>query len=205
MVHRNGFTLVELLVAIAVFALLSALGWKVFDYLHKVKQRNVIHEQNLANLQHAYQQILRDSIQTIAVSAKVNDSLQAALSLENGHLSFNKTGVTDPLQQGLSADERVEYVYSAEEKKLYRLKYSNLNYASQVQPLSSELLNQVDAFSITVLNPNPLERWPQTQDNTDLNAYSQLPRGLQVQLSVAGVEYMWIFSLLNTEHMQEQP
>ena len=32
---KNGFTLVELLVAIAIFAVLSMLGWKVFDYLLK--------------------------------------------------------------------------------------------------------------------------------------------------------------------------
>ena len=35
----SGFTLVELLVAIAIFAVLSALGWKVFDYLIKTKDR----------------------------------------------------------------------------------------------------------------------------------------------------------------------
>ena len=50
---RAGFTLVELLVAIAIFAVLSALGWKVFDYLIKVKERNAQHEQKLANLQQA--------------------------------------------------------------------------------------------------------------------------------------------------------
>ncbi len=32
-----GFTLVELLVAIAIFAGLSALGWKAFDYIAKSK------------------------------------------------------------------------------------------------------------------------------------------------------------------------
>ena len=42
----TGFTLIELLVAIAIFAVLSALGWKIFDYLIKVKDRNVIHEEN---------------------------------------------------------------------------------------------------------------------------------------------------------------
>ena len=40
MTKRSGFTLVELLVAIAIFAVLSALGWKVFDYLIKIKERN---------------------------------------------------------------------------------------------------------------------------------------------------------------------
>ena len=40
---QKAFTLVELLVAIAIFAVLSSLGWKVFDYLIKVKDRNMMH------------------------------------------------------------------------------------------------------------------------------------------------------------------
>ena len=38
---KKGFTLVELLVAIAIFAVLSMLGWKVFDYLLKVMVRDL--------------------------------------------------------------------------------------------------------------------------------------------------------------------
>ncbi|HFF4339426.1 PulJ/GspJ family protein, partial [Acinetobacter baumannii] len=38
--RASGFTLVELLVAIAIFAVLSLLGWKIFDYLLKVRDRN---------------------------------------------------------------------------------------------------------------------------------------------------------------------
>jgi len=44
---RSGFTLVELLVAIAIFAVLSLLGWKIFDYLLKVRDRNAEHEVHL--------------------------------------------------------------------------------------------------------------------------------------------------------------
>ena len=44
MKYKQAFTLVELLVAIAIFAVLSMLGWKVFDYLLKVKDRNAEHE-----------------------------------------------------------------------------------------------------------------------------------------------------------------
>lgn len=55
MKKRSGFTLVELLVAIAIFAVLSALGWKIFDYLIKTKERNQQHELQIFELQDAYQ------------------------------------------------------------------------------------------------------------------------------------------------------
>ena len=62
---KFGFTLIELLVSIAIFAVLSALGWKIFDYLVKVKDRNAQHEAALSELQESYQQIQRDLLQAM--------------------------------------------------------------------------------------------------------------------------------------------
>ncbi len=198
-----GFTLVELLVAIAIFAVLSALGWKVFDYLLKVKERNAIHEQNLSQLQQAYQQILRDSVQIVPVTANIAGQRQSAFKLDRQSLSFSKAGVSDPLQQGLSPFERIEYQYRADEKKLYRLKYRNLNTVDQSQPLSSVLLNEVDQFQVTVLNPNETAQWPGAgSDATDITQLQTLPRGFKVKLTIQEVEYEWIYTLLNTEFLK---
>lgn len=197
--RRTGFTLIELLVAIAIFAVLSALGWKIFDYLIKVKDRNAMHEENLGQLQSAYQQIQRDTLQIIPVTANNGGTLEPALYLDNQRLSFSKAGVTDPLKQGVSPYERVEYRYNQQEKKLYRLKYSNLNRVRSEQPLSSVLLNDVDQYQIDVLNPNDLDRWPSEGAN-DVN---QLPRGLKIKVMIRDVEYEWIFNLLNTDFLNK--
>lgn len=195
-----GFTLVELLVAIAIFAVLSALGWKIFDYLVKVKDRNAMHEENLGQLQEAYQQVQRDTLQIIPVTASFGQQIQPAISLENQKISFSKTGMTDPLKQGISTYERVEYVYSTQDKKLYRLKYANLNLPNSAQPLSSVLLNDVDQYQVTLLNPNELERWP------DENTFNerQLPRGIKIKVMIRDVEYEWVFSLLNTDFLRTE-
>lgn len=193
----KGFTLIELLVAIAIFAVLSALGWKIFDYLIKVKDRNVIHEENLGQLQGAYQQIQRDTLQIVPISARSGEEIEPALGLDNQKLSFSKTGVTDPLKQGLSPYERIEYVYNAQEKKLYRLKYSNLNRNNSEQPLSSVLLADVDQYRIDVLNPTELDRWPNDMIKND----RQLPRGIKIKVTIRDIEYEWIFSLLNSDYL----
>ncbi|MDN8163945.1 prepilin-type N-terminal cleavage/methylation domain-containing protein, partial [Acinetobacter baumannii] len=84
----SGFTLVELLVAIAIFAVLSLLGWKIFDYLFKVRDRNAEHEVHLFELQDAYQQILRDTLQIIPLSANQGGQLHPALEIDNQILRF---------------------------------------------------------------------------------------------------------------------
>ena len=202
---KKGFTLVELLVAIAIFAVLSALGWKVFDYLAKVKDRNAMHEANLEQLQESYQQILRDTMQAVPLTANVKGQQQPALILQNGRFNFSKTGVTDPLQQGISPHERVEYQYRADEKKLYRLKYRNLHQTGNDQPESSVMLDEVEAFEIMVLNPNELSSWPESSiDPQQTEQLRLLPKGIKINLTVRDVQYEWIFSLLQTDFLKKK-
>ena len=202
---KKGFTLVELLVAIAIFAVLSALGWKVFDYLAKVKDRNAMHEANLEQLQESYQQILRDTTQAVPLTANVKGQQQPALVLQNGRFNFSKTGVTDPLQQGISPHERVEYQYRADEKKLYRLKYRNLHQTGNDQPESSVMLDEVEAFEIMVLNPNELSSWPESSvDSQQTEQLRLLPKGIKINLTVRDVQYEWIFSLLQTDFLKKK-
>ena len=202
---KKGFTLVELLVAIAIFAVLSALGWKVFDYLAKVKDRNAMHEANLEQLQESYQQILRDTMQAVPLTANVKGQQQPALVLQNGRFNFSKTGVTDPLQQGISPHERVEYQYRADEKKLYRLKYRNLHQTGNDQPESSVMLDEVEAFEIMVLNPNELSSWPESSvDSQQIEQLRLLPKGIKINLTVRDVQYEWIFSLLQTDFLKKK-
>lgn len=202
---KKGFTLVELLVAIAIFAVLSALGWKVFDYLAKVKDRNAMHEANLEQLQESYQQILRDTMQAVPLTANVKGQQQPALVLQNGRFNFSKTGVTDPLQQGISPHERVEYQYRADEKKMYRLKYRNLHQTGNDQPESSVMLDEVEAFEIMVLNPNELSSWPESNiDPQQTEQLRLLPKGIKINLTVRDVQYEWIFSLLQTDFLKKK-
>lgn len=205
MTKRSGFTLVELLVAIAIFAVLSALGWKVFDYLIKIKERNTQHEQRLGQLQEAYQQVLRDTVQIVPITANVTGQVQPAVMLQNGQLTFSKTGVTDPLMQGIPPEERVEYIYKADEKKLYRYKYKNLNQTGNDQPETSVLLDSVDQFQIMLLNPNEMAQWPEVAlSENDVTQTKILPRGLKINLTVNEVSYEWVFSLLNTDFLKQK-
>lgn len=205
---QQGFTLVELLVAIAIFAVLSALGWKIFDYLNKVKDRNAVHEQQLLSLQDSYLQMQRDALQIVPLTANIAGQIQPAFLLDDQSLQFSKAGVTDPLKQGLSPFERIEYRYNAQDRKVYRLKYPNLNVLQTTQPLSSTILENVDEFQITILNPNELNLWPDASTISSNGNDAQdgvarlLPKGMRIRFKQQDVEYEWIFSLLNTDYLK---
>lgn len=202
MKKRSGFTLVELLVAIAIFAVLSALGWKIFDYLIKTKERNQQHELQIFELQDAYQIILRDSLQLIPMTANINGQIRPALSLSDNSLQFSKAGVSDPLKEGLAPYERIEYRYVPSEKMVYRLKYRSLNITNNEQPESSVLLKNIDQFRITVLNPQILNQWPEAgADLSQPTSMQRLPRGLKIDVQRSDVNYEWIFPLLDTQFM----
>ncbi|WP_394671452.1 type II secretion system minor pseudopilin GspJ [uncultured Acinetobacter sp.] len=202
MKKRSGFTLVELLVAIAIFAVLSALGWKIFDYLIKTKERNQQHELQIFELQDAYQIILRDSLQLIPMTANINGQIRPALSLSDTSLQFSKAGVSDPLKEGLAPYERIEYRYVPSEKMVYRLKYRSLNITNNEQPESSVLLKNVDQFRINVLNPQILNQWPEAgADLSQPTSMQRLPRGLKIDVQRSDVNYEWIFPLLDTQFM----
>lgn len=135
--RNTGFTLVELLVAIAIFAVMTALGWKVLSHVQTLRDRNAQHEQQLFELQQAYQQMLRDSLQIVPITANNNGQIEAALLLNDQEFRFSKAGVTDPLQLGLSPYERVEYRFDASQK--------NYTVLSIVRLIRSVVVNQSQA------------------------------------------------------------
>ena len=60
-----------------------------------------------------------------------------------------------------------------------------------------------------VLNPQELSQWPENlNDPNNVNELKKLPLGIKIQLTVAGTDYEWIYSLLNSNQLldgQGQP
>jgi general secretion pathway protein J len=86
MKSNHGFTLLELMVAMAIFAMLAVAGWKVFDGVNRARERAQFHADNLAVLQYAYLQLQQDMNQMIPYQAV---DTQGANSLINNASSNN--------------------------------------------------------------------------------------------------------------------
>lgn len=200
MMREHGFTLLEVLVAIAIFAVLTAAGWQVFDQLLKNRERNGQHAQQLVQLQTAYSQILRDLNQIVPMTGQESNELYPALSLQNNNLQFNRAGVIDPLQQGLDQFEFIEYRYDTQQQAILRYKFPYI-YRQDLQNMQADVvLSGVEDLQIRVLDPALQDTWPaQTVETVEAQqaVFSQLPKGIEFKFKYHQQEYRWVFSVVN--------
>ncbi|MFL6611989.1 MAG: type II secretion system protein GspJ [Pseudomonas sp.] len=96
---QSGFTLLELVVAIAIFALLGLASWRLFDGVVRTQQGVGQHERDIRALQRAVGVIERDVWQAVADS----------VVLAPGHLQLQRSHWRNPLDQPRSERQTVRY------------------------------------------------------------------------------------------------
>ena len=74
--QQRGFTLLELMVAMSIFAMLAVAGWQVFDSVNRARERAQFHADNLGALQYAYLQLQQDMGQIIAYQAPPTQNIR---------------------------------------------------------------------------------------------------------------------------------
>lgn len=87
--HQRGFTLLELMVAMAIFAMLAVAGWQVFDGVNRARERAQFHADQLAVLQYAYLQLQQDMSQVIAYQAPTTQNSSANNTANSSNLNAN--------------------------------------------------------------------------------------------------------------------
>lgn len=197
-----GFTLIELVVAMSIFAVLSLAGWQVFNNLMITRERASVQAERLSAEQLAYGQLLRDLTQAVARPVRDQAGTQAALLLDAQRLSVTRTGYFDPRFSQVSPLERVQYVLEGE--NFIRLSNPQIDQTGVAQPTRTVLLRDVQQLRFEALNPEPQPLWPSLADQPPINPSqgsvpagdTRLPRGVQVTLTQQGRERVWVFALV---------
>ena len=148
---QRGFTLLELMIAMAIFAALAVLGWQVFDSVNRARERAQLYADDLAVLQYAYLQLQQDIGQIIAYQAPSDSNasnLEASnnsvgnatasqanepnittpepfMTLEGEQISFVRFADPDPRYQISPSLQRVDYIFS--DQRLIRRQYTSLD------------------------------------------------------------------------------
>lgn len=181
----RGFTLLELLIAVAIFALLALATYRMLSSVMQADTATREHEQQVRELVRAMAAFERDVLQV--TSRPVRDpfgEVRPALMGEDGDvtaLEFTRNGWRNPLGAARSRLQRVRWELSGEQ---WQRRYWNvLDQAQDSQPQIQAVLDGVTAFTLRYMDRNGqwLPAWP-TDDGTEQERLEQLPRALELVL-----------------------
>ena len=195
---QRGFTLLELMVAMAIFAMLAVAGWQVFDGVNRARERAQFHADNLAVLQYAYLQLQQDMAQVIPYQAPstqnnstptniTNDSTdnnnqageqkneiapEPFMRVDGEHVSFVRFADPDPRYQSSTSIQHIEYIFADE--RLIRRQYTSLEDGRDSVSLDSVLLEGVTAGRWQAYLPELSTKFPSDDVNNSSNTNTAL-------------------------------
>jgi general secretion pathway protein J len=183
----HGFTLIELMVAIMIFAIISVLAYRTISTLVTTKQVVTKAQDKWGSLANAIFRIdnawnravplvIRDGSGNILPAVlgqnKLNTSYDAQLEItENGYIGDEVYGSTPPKRIG----------FRFVDGKLYLVTWPVLNRVLTTRPQLNLLLDNVADFKVTYFYPdrNWRDTWP-----GDISNIANIPPGMKVDIKM---------------------
>ena len=175
-IRPTGFTLVELLVALAVFATMAALAYGGLNSIARTRGDLAKQEDRFRDLTRAIDRLNRDLGESVARPVRGSSGQQLpAMIGTSEQIEITRVGFANPQAEQRSNLERVLYEVDANSMK--RGRYAVLDRVPDTAPTMTDLNVTVDAIRLRYLNTDGrwLDAWPppQTTDPTTL------PRAVQ--------------------------
>ena len=185
----RGFTLLELLVALAVFSIMAVAAYS--GLRNVLYTRAAVEEQNrrLAAVQLAVYRLEQDIEQ--ATPRGVRDEYgepQGALlggKLTDDRLTLTRAGWDNPLGQPRASLQRV--AYRLRDGRLWRLHWPVLDRGGLIEPRETLLLDRVRDFKVQFLDQDDWrDDWPPPSSSTDDRKPDpdRLPRAVEIRLTL---------------------
>jgi general secretion pathway protein J len=188
MKRKNGFTLIEILIALTIFSIMAVMGTTVLYSVFSARDRTTEHAVRLSDIQIAMVLLDRD----------ITQILDAPLQLDNNAMEFTRGGMVNPL----AAKKRstlLRVSYSLHDKTLVR----TINRLNQVigtmrrDDITLPLLKKVDKLDITYMD----KRY-QTHQTWRAR---QLPNAIRITLSLDDFgEISELYLLPHTTHLKQR-
>ncbi|WP_316365335.1 type II secretion system minor pseudopilin GspJ [Candidatus Thiodiazotropha sp. CDECU1] len=184
----HGFTLLELLIAMMIFAILATFvytGLKVvLDTEHQTSQ----YSQRISKLQLGLNLMQRDIEQLVArpVRDEYGDQQPALKSggISDILLELTRDGFSNPMQLPRSNLQRVGYTF--EENTLYRLTWPTLDRSQESEPYRQKLIGDIASLELVFYDKALQEKreWPPRTSGGQDEDPSTLPVSIELKLEL---------------------
>jgi general secretion pathway protein J len=178
--RARGFSLIELLVALAVFSIMAALAYGGLDSIARTRTELADRQASFGALVRAVGALDRDLRGAVArpVLGTAGQMLPALLGTSD-HLEFTRLGFANPQAEPRSNLQRV--LYELDDGTLKRGWYAVLDRAADSAPRIADLKVRTEDFRLRYLDTATnrwLDAWPPPQANDA----ALLPRAVQWRL-----------------------
>ncbi|MBF0625655.1 MAG: type II secretion system minor pseudopilin GspJ [Magnetococcales bacterium] len=185
--HGAGFTLVELLVALAIFGALGALAFGGLSTVLR-QEETVIRQQRILNdLRTAFTRLEMDLAQVVdRIGIEPEGDIEPALEGDDSaedFLAFTRTGRSNPMNLPRSALLRV--AYRLVDGRLLRGWWDAVDRVEDSAYQEEPLLDKVTGVEIRFMDYD--RRWHRTWPSGPPRPGSTLPRGLEITIEVPGL------------------
>lgn len=176
----HGFTLVEMLLALAILAALSIAAMAVLQNVLRADSLTREKTLHVEALQRTFSQMAADFNQIIPRRSRESASLFFAgrfqLNSDDWAIAFSRNGWPNPL--GMLPRSEIQNVsYRLRQQQLERLSFDQQDPLTGSQPTVRVLLREVTAFRLRFYADG---RWQETWDRPQ-----RLPQGLEITLTLA--------------------
>jgi general secretion pathway protein J len=196
---NSGFTLIEVMVAIAIFSVIAAGVYRVLSAMVETQDRIVSHADALRDLQRALWLMTMDMNQLVMRDVRITDTKRAPAIAAGGDdalLQFTRQGVRNPLLAMRSDLDRVTYSLgyandsdsSSKRKKgkakdLLRNTWSYLDRKDNAKKTTQVLFQDVDDVKFEFMNTKSdwKTEWPENKLEDDQRG-RDLPVAIRVTL-----------------------
>ena len=178
----QGFTLIELVIAIGIFALIGLSATFVLNGILTANETSQRHGDEMASLQRGFLFIRRDFEQIVQrpILDEYGTELSAVIGLETG-IEFTRTGWSNPLPDNHRRSELQRLRYVLEEGALIREYWFELDRASNASARRAVLLDGVNRFVVRYFDAKSKE-WLQAWPPLDPERKNDMPEVIEVMV-----------------------
>lgn len=178
--EQQGFTLIEILVAIAIFAVLSLAAYQILQGVLRSGEISREHDKSLIEVQRGMLLIERDFVQMVARQSRTpgvdDEKLQAlyagkaVLDSDFQGIEFNRLGWNNPLNL-LPRSNVLRVGYRVQNNQLQRLYYLHPDTVVGQEPEQQIILSDVDNLTFRFWSDGWINTW---------TSNTEIPSGIEI-------------------------